>query len=480
MAKKAKPAQEIVLTDEQKNIAQQFESEVEKSTTYKSAASVVNKLKNSKEKLSKAELDTLLNFYKNENFSSAERESLELNKVQQTNLVTNIAKLKSPELGVNFATQDFMIETQNPSLTKVIEKDANASVEYATEYYKHNVGAEDVRWCFDLVLNNVRKDLVGKKPKDESYSQIAKFIYETQPVAMYEGDTELRTELYNAYIEGSFADKIFGSDEQIARIPNQKKKAALISKKENFMKKVREAIVEEHDATKLAEVEADEVEDNIELESDEKMKAYIQNLTNKKFREKYVEEMKTTQKFMDNIKKRHPNDYDEYLNKLRQSKAYKKAFEKYSKMYTEARESLKAEAITEIKEEIRKESQQQVLNEDNKIEENVEEPAKENQEEAKQTVEQTEKQTEDKVENKPEEKIEQKPEEKAEAKPKEKTEEELKEQEENSKEPEVLEAEVIAPEQQKEMEKENAKEESKESPKVEEKAETKDEEELCM
>lgn len=332
---------------------------------YQEAATVVNKLNNNKKNVTKNEIETLLKYNKDNSFTSRAA-SLLLDDTQKKNLIANVVRIKDPELAHDVALDENIILGHNDAVTEIIGKNTDSAVDYAAEYYKQNGDREDLKWCFDLVVKNVKKDLTRKKPKDKSFEPLARFIYETQTLARYEGETELKPELYEPFIKGAFADRIFGTDEETNKIKDDKKKKDITDKKQKFVEKLKEAIVEEHKKATLAKLEAQEAAETKELESNTEFKKYIDNVVNTEFHAKHELDYKTAADFMNSLKKQHPKDFDAYLKKLRSSRTYKKAYEKYTKMFADERAKLRDNAIKMAKEELNKASQHEALNANNK------------------------------------------------------------------------------------------------------------------
>ena len=379
MAKEAKELKDM-LTEEQRAVLNDIENEKEidedekigRMEEYTKAAIAFNKLNAQNGRIDRDEVETLLDLFKYKG-DSIQAYTLGLNETQTQNLVESVVKIKDPELAYNVARENKLIYDHDTNLTVLIGKNTDLAVDYAVEYYKKNIGKVDVRWCFDLVMNNVKKDLTRKRPKNESYEPLARFIYEVHP-GKHEDDTELNTELYEPYIKGDFADKLFGTDEEINEKDEKesKKKAA---QKENFISELKKAIVLVHEESTLAKLEAQEVAENEKLESDPAMKKHIDEVVDEKFHELHKKDFDNAAAFRKKLKAEHPKDYDAYLKKLRSSRAYKKAFKKYTNLYAKEKEDLRKETLEETKEAMREMAQNAALNK--KINEQSKEKPKE-------------------------------------------------------------------------------------------------------
>ena len=378
MAKEAKELKDM-LTEEQRAVLNDIENDKEidedekigRMEEYTKAAIAFNKLNAQKGRINRDEVETLLDLFKYKG-DSIQAYTLGLNETQTQNLVESVVKIKDPELAYNVARENKLINDHDANLTVLIGKNTGLAVDYAVEYYKKNNG-KDVRWCFDLVMNNVKKDLTRKKPKNESYEPLARFIYETQP-GKHEDETELNTELYEPFIKGVFADKLFGTDEEINE-KDEKESEKKAAQKEKFISELKKAIVLVHEESTLAKLEAQEVAENEKLESDPAMKKHIDEVVDKKFHELHKKDFDNATAFRNKLKAEHPKDYDAYLKKLRSSRTYKKAFKKYSNLYAKEKEDLRKETLEETKEAMREMAQNAVLNK--KINEQSKEKPKE-------------------------------------------------------------------------------------------------------
>ncbi len=379
MAKEAKELKDM-LSEEQRAVLNDIENDKEidedekigRMEEYTKAAIAFNKLNTQKGRINRDEVETLLDIFKYKE-DSIQAYTLGLNETQTQNLVESVVKIKDPELAYNVVRENKLINDHDANLTVLIGKNTGLAVDYAVEYYKKNSGKVDVRWCFDLVMNNVKKDLTRKRPKNESYEPLARFIYEAHP-GKHEDETELNTELYERYIKGDFADKLFGTDKEINEKDEKesKKKAA---QKENFISELKKAIVLVHEESTLAKLEAQEVAENEKLESDPAMKKHIDEVVDEKFHELHKKDFDNAAAFRKKLKAEHPKDYDAYLKKLRNSRTYKKAYKKYSNLYAKEKEDLRKETLEETKEAMREMAQNAVLNK--KINEQSKEKPKE-------------------------------------------------------------------------------------------------------
>lgn len=76
--------------------------------------------------------------------------------------------------------------------------------------------------------------------------------------------------------------------------------------------------------------------------------ASLDDLVNERFSEQIANDLTESQKFIDEMKKKHSKDYDKYVEKLRNTRAYKKAYEKWSKYYADLKEKCANEVKNEI------------------------------------------------------------------------------------------------------------------------------------
>ena len=327
-------AKEIELTDKQISFVTQYNNEnnQEKSFVYEKAVAVANKINDEKQKITTADLDTILNFWENDNFSLDEKNSLNLS---EEALVSKTIDLKNPEYAAKIVSQDKLYIHKTDKLTKLIEKDEDAAFDCAI--YDYNMSGDF--WGINVAVSPLVKDFLSKKPSEESYSRLAEFIFETE--------TEDKV---NDSINW-YASQIFGSDRKIEQ-KSEKQQKAIKEKKQQFVEKMQKAVEEQKDARELAEIEAEE---DKELVNDASFHKAVEQLTNQKFQEKFAKDINKASKFMAMIEKGHPDpkERDAYLNKLRSSRTYKKAYAKYSKMYETAKNELRIEAKTETKQKIR-------------------------------------------------------------------------------------------------------------------------------
>ena len=84
-------------------------------------------------------------------------------------------------------------------------------------------------------------------------------------------------------------------------------------------------------------------EDDLKEEENE-----LQILVNERFESLIAKDREQSQKFTEDLKKAHPNDYDKYVEKLRKTRYYKKCLEKWKKYYTELKQKCAEEIKTEI------------------------------------------------------------------------------------------------------------------------------------
>ena len=76
--------------------------------------------------------------------------------------------------------------------------------------------------------------------------------------------------------------------------------------------------------------------------------ASLDDLVNERFLEQIANDLTESQKFIEGMKKKHSKDYDKYVEKLRNTRAYKKAYEKWSKYYADLKEKCANEVKNEI------------------------------------------------------------------------------------------------------------------------------------
>lgn len=96
-----------------------------------------------------------------------------------------------------------------------------------------------------------------------------------------------------------------------------------------------------------------EAEENAESEGAQEETTEVsdeefQDLVNVKFAEVTAEDRKKLDSTIEAIKKSHPKDYDEYVEKLRKTRYYKKALEKWTKYYADIKEKCVAEVKNDI------------------------------------------------------------------------------------------------------------------------------------
>ena len=87
---------------------------------------------------------------------------------------------------------------------------------------------------------------------------------------------------------------------------------------------------------------------NVENEQTVKVDDDFNAIVNEKFKQAIEVEKNEIETGINNIKNRHPNDYDAYVGKLRKTKYYQKCLEKWQRHYDEIRKNCEEEAKKEI------------------------------------------------------------------------------------------------------------------------------------
>ena len=375
----AKKVHEVVLDETQKTINSSLSPEL--STEYMQAVAMATKLRKVRARLNIRDVNILLSFYESNNFTDEQKKSIALTDKQRARLIGSVKKIGYSDYAGRVASQPFITNQTNKKLTKMIKKDTEESLDYAKFYFnQHKAGTEDLTWCSDMVLKPVKKNLKSKKPAAASYDRIAEFVYATTDVQIKDGSLNL--EGYDKAIM-PFADKIFGTDKEIIDAATKKalKKLKLTKKetltqeerekvaklvaqalkpKQTFIEKVKKAVETQHDTHQIAKIDS-AAQEELWSQIDDKSKKHIMARAEELFDEKYKDELGHANAVLEDMKKRHPNDYEEYLNKLRQSKVYKQAYAKYSKEYAQSRAEMRSQAIEEYRADVNTHSRGEAL-----------------------------------------------------------------------------------------------------------------------
>ena len=251
-----------------------------------------------------------------------------------------------------FASREFMRNPTESNLLALI-KIANTSgsdfkkltavvAKYGDEDQKRmfadkvdRVGDADIglasRKLNDSVVKDAKKQM--KKNKQLGYDLVAKYVCDSKD------ESGLLRQL---------ADLLFGTDEELMKMSISKSpltrskykklntdKNSFLSNTEQSIKSIKLAKIEAGENQKFAEKYSELIEKRIEVEFDKFVKAQIAPY----------------QSVLDGIRKMYPDEaaYQGYLDSLRATSAYKKAYAKFDKMYKEKKEELRITMPTKIK-----------------------------------------------------------------------------------------------------------------------------------
>ena len=400
----AKETKEVVKSDFEKDYAKTLSDE--NYLEYTKQLLIRDNLKKKKFRdVDKEKIESLLNFYSNDNFTSKAKENLDIDKkrlieaAKRTNspelvsklilndwfcdeeakewqdLILKTDKLKSIQNTtneINDKTTDeikklkkdikVLIKSTNNQIPKklknTLSKNPDIAFDCATEYVikMRKYKKVPISWCDDVVLYDIKNDLKKKNPSKSSINRISEYLY-----TLYTDDAQNLTEqieFFEHEIKKRIADKVFGTDDELKKIgvrhfiKNAKRKN-MRERKSAFIKNATDMIDEVREAYVVANERAcfDRAFED-ELQTNEKLSKAVNLLANQIYADKMQAERDKAVDSLDKIRKAHPNDYDRYIASLKKTRAYKRAYEKYSKMYAK----MKEDSVTEAKDKIKNSS----------------------------------------------------------------------------------------------------------------------------
>ena len=302
---------------------------------------------------------------------------------------------KEPEIALKYA------ETVKKAKIKDIEKAIK-------RHFKKNPSEKEVEYLIKIsshprvkekrIVNTIRskKDLSllktyvnsNKNANVELVNKMAAASVKRNPKKGY-----MMTAAYvnenNKVVVQDIADLIYGKDENIK---NEKK-----AKKEKYLENVNNILLNIANAQKIAENSALE-ESKITQQIFNTSKEEITNLDliddstfykeNKEavemarealYNDYIAKERDKSKQEIEGIRSQFPNEkaYEKYVNEIRQTKAYQKAYAKYKKMYAEAKQNLTKEAIETVKSNLDTESKKETLDRSSGVRQKPESSTKE-------------------------------------------------------------------------------------------------------
>ena len=331
---------------------------------YKEALRIKAKLKRPGSRLKDEEIKSLLDFYEDKRMNVAKM-NFTLETKQKNRLIASIYKTNNPMYALKTSLH---IETIPPKkLEELIEKDEDTRHEYAGAMLNGAVRTKRHESPLDLILDQDDfANLINGEITDEAVDKVASLLL----MSRYE-------DMLDEFLT-RFADKIYGDSKSRFKVAQDKlgiKGESMDDLSNSDKVKVTEAVLEidkaynefisrvkhklqEYTDDAKAVAANDFVEDNAkvgvndfeqELERNQPLKKALEDNVSKKLNESFKDLFEKSNAVLADIKRRHPKDYEAYLNKLRKTKIYKAEYKKYSQMFAQKRDEIRSQEVSEMK-----------------------------------------------------------------------------------------------------------------------------------
>ena len=344
--------------------------------TFKEALKKLDKLNKIGRRFNADDVKYFMDFFDNASLTPA-KAFLFTSLKQKERFIDSVCKTNNPEYALKTAKR---IEITIPEkLEKIIEKDEDASFEYAVSLMDMTVSSKTLKTPLELILNHSEfADIMDGKPSEETIEKVAELLSRARFEDLQDmhlnmmtnaifGKTEEQRkkaqeklgikEDKDGKLSDSDTDKVSEEVEKINNIISDFK-SKVITKLEQIKKDAKATAVND-----LAEENKKEEVNEFkrELENNKPLKKALEDNVSRKFNEFFKKELDAAQIVMNDIKKRHPRDYENYLNKLRKTSTYKREYQRYSQMFSQKRAEIREQEVAGLKKSIDASSKKQAV-----------------------------------------------------------------------------------------------------------------------